>query len=625
LLITPPLTSYRDLSRAVAAIFFVLLVVGIGSLAQAAVVSSLAGSGQAGIADGPALRASFLSPVGVAWDSKHRLYVSDAAAQRLRVVLPGGTVRTLAGSGKVVATGLWVPGGYADGNGDVARFNVPMGIAVGPNDDVYVADSRNHCIRLMTPEGHVSTFAGNHERVGSTDGPLASATFANPVGVTVDGKGVVYVADAITGVRRISGGQVTTLPLAIPSPLSVAVSPPNTTPMLWVTNSEGLWRIDLTALSKGDVAHAVAHLPTGWYRYPPPPDTPNVSRLIAFGQRSTGSPYAVSVIDELGIVYSDVVSHTIRYYNHETQDLELIGGRATDDSARTGGGFEDGAADQSRFDAPMGIAARSDGVIAVADSGNKRIRLISKIDRRQPFYPFSGVLPNVHFSKSDYRIALVGASIVWGDGLFADSVGGQIETDLLSDPSLQSLHKVPKVMPVRMGSDFGALRSYVELLAEAHFVDAVVVQLSDYTVFDTYGIGDDVRLVGQTSTWQPKMTADLAELQHSLSAAHIPVLFVTHPLSFELTLDEQTLPDVLNLLQMQPPDGGLERDATGPFASAHVNWLDAWPTFYADERSASHRPIFLSLDGHFTPYGNALLGKAIAERLARDKPWLQKP
>jgi hypothetical protein len=273
----------------------------------------------------------------------------------------------------------------------------------------------------------------------------------------------------------------------------------------------------------------------------------------------------------------------------------------------------------------MGIAARSDGVIAVADSGNKRIRLISNIDRLQPFYPFAGVLPDVHFSKSDYRIALVGASIVWGDGVFADSVGGQLETDLRADPSLQSLHKVPKVMPVRMGSDFGALRSYVELLAEARFVDAVVVQLSDYTVFDTYGVSDDVRLVGQASTWQPKMAGDLAELQHSLSAAHIPVLFVTHPLSFELTLDEQTLPGVLGLSQMQPPDGGLERDATAPFASAHVNWLNAWPVFYADERAASHRPIFLSLDGHFTPYGNALLGKAIAERLARDKPWLPHP
>jgi hypothetical protein len=56
-----------------------------------------------------------------------------------------------------------------------------------------------------------------------------------------------------------------------------------------------------------------------------------------------------------------------------------------------------------------------------------------------------------------------------------------------------------------------------------------------------------------------------------------------------------------------------------------VNWLNAWPVFYADERAASHRPIFLSLDGHFTPYGNALLGKAIAERLARDKPWLPHP
>jgi lysophospholipase L1-like esterase len=477
----------------------------------------------------------------------------------------------------------------------------------------------------MSPEGRVSTFAGNHEHVGSADGPLAGATFANPVGVAVDGKGVVYVADTLIGIRRIADGQVSTLPVTISSPVAVAVSPPNTTPMLWVTNSEGLWRINLTTLAKGDVAHAVARLPSGWYRYPAPPETPNIARLIALGQRSTGTPFGVSVVDEVGVVYTDVVSQTVRYYNHETQDLQLIGGRAADDSARTGGGFADGPSEQSRFDAPMGIAARPDGTIAVADSGNRRIRIITNIDRLQPFYPFAGLLPNFKFAKDDYRIALVGASIVWGDGLFSESVGGQLEAALQSDPSLRELHKKPKVMTVRMGSDFAALRSYVDLLAESGFVDMVVIQLSDFTVYDSYGVRDETQIEELAPTWQPKMTADLAALQHSLNAAHMPALFVAQPLGTELTLDDQTLPVVLDLPHHPVPDGRFERIVTEPFAAANIHWLNAWPTFYADERSPSHRPIFLSLDGHFTPYGNALLGKAIAERLSRDKPWLHRP
>lgn len=612
------------LRRLSAAVLFTTIV-ACATVAHAAVVSSLAGNGRVGIADGPAQSASFVLPVGVAWDSKHRLYVSDAGAQRIRVVLPNGTVRTVAGSGPLLDTGLWVAGGFANGTGPAARFNVPMGIAVGPDDRVYIADSRNNCIRVMTADGQVSTFAGNPHHPGVTDGPLSVATFGVPVGVAVDAQQVVYVADSIGQIRRIADGQVSTLPVNIPNPLAVAMSPPNTTPFLWVTNTAGLWRIDLTAIAKGDTAHALARLSAGWYQYPAPPDVPNVGRLIAHGQRSTGDPFAVSVIDGNGLVYSDVVSHTVRYYNAETQDLQLVGGRATDDAARVGGGFEDGPTDQSRFDAPMGVAARSDGTLAVADSGNKRIRLISGIDRQQPFYPFAGVLPKVHFSPGDYRIALVGASIVWGDGPFSESVGGQIEKDLGDEPSLRSLHKTAKVMTVRMGSDFGALRSYVELLAEAGFVDAVVVQLSNYTVFDSYGVRDDAQLVEQPEMWQGKMADDLAGLARSLSAEHISVLFVAHPVSNELTLSEQTLPGVLNLYNLAFPDGNLERATTAPFARAHVDWLNAWPVFYADERQASHRPLYLSLDGHFTPYGDALLGKAIADRLAREKPWLRRP
>ncbi len=608
-----------------AALFAVGLVAVAPSAARGAVVARLAGSGAAGFADGPSQDASFILPVGVAWDSHNRLYASDAAAQRIRVILPDGTVRTVAGSGALEKTGLWVAGGFSDGPGITARFDRPMGIAVGPNDDVYVADSLNHCIRRVTPTGNVSTFAGRHDEPGSNDGPLASARFDLPVGVAADPNGAIYVADSSVGVRRIDHGQVTTLPIPIQSPLSIAVSPANTTPMLWVTNTDGLWRIDLTTLAKGDVQHAVARLSAGWYRYPAPPDTPGIGRLTAHGQRSAGYPYATSVIDELGIVYTDVVSHTIQYYNQETQDLQLIGGSDLGDAAKYGGGYRNGPTKQSLFDAPMGIAARSDGVIAVADSGNKRIRIISKIDRVQPFYPFTGVLPSMHFAKSDYRIALVGASTIWGDGLFQDSVGGQLEEGLRNDATLRALHKTVKVLPVRMGSDFNAMRSYIELLAETHFVDAVVVQITGFTIYDTYGMRDDSQLLQEPSAWQGKLADDLAALQHTLTADHIPVLFVTHPLSNELGLDEQTLPGVLDLAQHVVPDGTLERVVTEPFRRAHVNWLDSWPAFYADERSPSHIPIYLSIDGHFTPHGNAILGKALAGRIAHDRPWSSAP
>ncbi len=177
-----PLIAYRYISRRLVFASLALLFVayGLPQAVRGATVTTLAGSGKAGFADGPARSASFMLPVGVAWGTKGQLYVADAAAQRLRVVLPDGSVRTVAGSGQPASTGLWVPGGYADGNGAAARFNTPMGIAVGPNDDVFVADARNHCIRRVTPNGAVTTFAGSPSRNSGLGRACRAGRFQHP-------------------------------------------------------------------------------------------------------------------------------------------------------------------------------------------------------------------------------------------------------------------------------------------------------------------------------------------------------------------------------------------------------------------------------------------------------------
>jgi len=607
--------------RALGIAALTLLAVWPAGAVRAATVTTVAGSGRSGFADGPAQAASFMLPVGIAWDSKGRLVVADAAAQRIRVVLPDGSVHTIAGSGEPAPTGLWVAGGFADGDGDTTRFDTPLGIAIGPHDEIYVADSRNHCIRLVTPAGHVSTFAGHPSRNANLNGPRERAAFGTPVSVAVDPKGDVYVAELSSGVRKIApNGEVSTLPLRITSPLAIAIAPANDTPLLWVANAEGLWRVDLTKLNKGDVAQAVARFSSGAFPYPLPKDVPGITRLAGNGQANFGYPTAVSVVDEVGLVYTDAVGHTVRYLNHETQDLQVIGGRDIDSAARNGGGFQDGSTGLSRFDAPMGIAARPDGTIAVADSGNKRIRLITNIDRRQPFYPIAGALPKVTFAPQDYRIGLIGASTIWGSGTFYDSVGGQLQRVLEQDPSFGQLQKRPKVMPVRMGSSLSAMRSYADLLAETRFVDCIVVVLTDFSVVETYGV-HIASLVRTAPAWQGRMSGDLAAFQASMDRAHMPVLFVTEPLSFELGLDAQTIPSMQDLASRPPPDGSLEKVANAPFERAHVNWFDAWPAFYADERSPDHLPLFLSLDGHFTEHGDAVMGRAIAARLMHLKPW----
>jgi len=150
----------------------------------AATVSTLAGSGTSGGADGVGGGATFAAPIGVAVDAIGNVYVADALGHKIRKVSPVGAVTTLAGSGA----------GSTNGSGSGASFNSPRGVAVDGAGNVYVADYSNNRIRKVTATGDVTTFAGSGSS-GSSDGSAGSATFHGPVGVAVDSVGNVYVAD----------------------------------------------------------------------------------------------------------------------------------------------------------------------------------------------------------------------------------------------------------------------------------------------------------------------------------------------------------------------------------------------------------------------------------------------
>lgn len=82
--------------------------------------------------------------------------------------------------------------GYADGKGDQARFRRPYGAAIDKGGNLYVADGDNHCIRKVTPDGVVTTFAGANE-AGDNDGSLAEARFGKPTSIAIAEDGTMYV------------------------------------------------------------------------------------------------------------------------------------------------------------------------------------------------------------------------------------------------------------------------------------------------------------------------------------------------------------------------------------------------------------------------------------------------
>jgi sugar lactone lactonase YvrE len=164
-------------------------------------VTTLAGDGSPVIRDGA--QAGFSDPFGVAVAIDGTVYVADAGeSNRIRKIVPDGTVTTLAGGAE----------GFADGVGAAASFNTPSGLALANDGNLFLADTGNNRIRKVTPEGQVSTVAGDGT-AGYVDGPASQARFNGPMGIAVDQRGNIYVADTYNDrIRMITtDGHVSTI------------------------------------------------------------------------------------------------------------------------------------------------------------------------------------------------------------------------------------------------------------------------------------------------------------------------------------------------------------------------------------------------------------------------------
>jgi streptogramin lyase len=156
-----------------------------------AITDTLAGMPEAGDADGAGHRARFDSPVGLALDAQGNLYVADSRNHKIKRLSPTGKTETIGGCGVA---------GAQDGAAAQAQFYLPCGVAVGEDGSVYVADTGNHRIRRIK-DGQVTTLAGSEP--GFAEGQGASVKFNAPVAVTYAGGTIpgLYVADSLN--RRI--------------------------------------------------------------------------------------------------------------------------------------------------------------------------------------------------------------------------------------------------------------------------------------------------------------------------------------------------------------------------------------------------------------------------------------
>lgn len=175
--------------------------------AQQYTINPFAGDRTDGFAgDGGAATSAELDlPVGLAVDSSGNLYIADSDNNVIRKV-SGGTITTIAGDGT---------GGYSGDTGAATKAELlyPAGVALDSSGNLYIADTGNHVIRMVSTSGTITTIAGTNTGGYSGDGgPAVNAELDFPTSVAVDRGGNVYIADSGNHViREIAGGNIQTV------------------------------------------------------------------------------------------------------------------------------------------------------------------------------------------------------------------------------------------------------------------------------------------------------------------------------------------------------------------------------------------------------------------------------
>lgn len=166
------------------------------------IVTTLAGSGSVAHQDGQGTAASFNNLYGMDLDSAGNIYVADYSGRRIRKVTPDGLVTTYAGNGG------W---GNVDGPAENAEFYQPYDVAVDNQGNVYVTCTHAYTIRKITPDGTVSTIAGIPSQRGLVDGDSSTALLHSPSSIEVDDSGNVYFADYATLRKITPDGNIVTI------------------------------------------------------------------------------------------------------------------------------------------------------------------------------------------------------------------------------------------------------------------------------------------------------------------------------------------------------------------------------------------------------------------------------
>jgi streptogramin lyase len=339
------------------------------------VVTTLAGlAGSEGSADGTGAAARFNHPWGVAVDGAGHVFVADNWNDTIRKITPAGVVTTLAGT----AQGPWpLGGGSADGTGAAARFNSPQGVAVDGTGNVFVADLYNNTVRKIAPTGVVTTLAGTAGSSGSADGTGAVARFDWPHGVAVDGAGNVFVADTYNNtIRKITpSGVVTTLAGSAAANRGSADGTGAAARFYWP------WGVAVDGAGNvfvADVGNEIVGGDDTIRKITPAGVVTTLAGTVDAYGSSDGTGAAARFYEPQGVAVD--VAGNVFVADHGNNTIRKItpSGVVTTFAGTAGSsGSADGTGAAARFNGPQGVAVDVAGNVFVADSGNHTIRKVA--------------------------------------------------------------------------------------------------------------------------------------------------------------------------------------------------------------------------------------------------------
>ena len=360
-------------------------------------ISTIAGNGSAGFGgdSGPAAASQLNAPSGLAFDSKGNLYIADSSNHRVRMI-SGGNISTIAGTGTASFSG-------DKAAATSATLNTPSGVAFDSAGNLYIADSLNNVIRKVSG-GNITTIAGDYGQGAGYGGDTGQANVAimnNPTAVVFDSAGNYYIADNGNSlIRKVDTNSVITSYLGAGATQG-RINHPNA---LIYGPGNALFISDS---NNNRIAKYVA------------PTLSNFAGNLSAGFAGDGNTATLSQLNKpVGIAFDSAGNLYIADSNNGRIRKVATDGTISTIAGRGGASYtgDGGPATAATLNFPRGIAVASNGTIYIADTGNHVIRALTPVT---PAISDGGVVNAANFTA---RISPGALATVFGSGFGASTI-----------------------------------------------------------------------------------------------------------------------------------------------------------------------------------------------------------